>query len=179
MDPIRDGYDLRYTISGYVNIGIDTEDIVKKDKLSQILDFFEKTDFPYKLEKDVKQRLWSKFMLNVGVNQAMMIYEATYKTIQKPGPARDLMIEAMKEVITLAKKENVKVTEEDLNFYVSIIDTLNPDGMASMRYDGLHKKKSEVELFSGTLIRLGKKHKVATPVNQSIYDKIMEIESKY
>jgi len=179
MDPIRHGNNLKYTKAGYVNIGIDTQDEEKKEKLNKVLEFFDKTGFPYKLEKDVKQRLWSKFMLNVGVNQAMMIYEATYKTIQKPGPARNLMIDAMKEVIELAKKENIKVTEDDLNFYVSIIDTLNPDGMASMRYDGLHKKKSEVDLFSGTVIRLGKKHGVATPINQHIYETIKEIESKY
>lgn len=179
MDPIRDGYNLRYTKPGYVNIGIDTEEKGKKEKLADLLEFFEKTSFPYKFEKDVKQRLWSKFMLNVGVNQATMIYEGTYKTIQTPGPARKLMVDAMKEVINLAEKENIKVTEEDLTFYVSIIDTLNPESMPSMRYDGLHKKKSEVEIFSGTVIKLGDKHGVPTPINQYIYDAILEIESKY
>lgn len=179
MDPIREGYDLKYTKAGYLNIGIDREDMGKKEKLAEVLKFFDKTDFPYKLEKDVKQRLWSKFMLNVGVNQAVMIYEGNYITIQKQGPARDLMIAAMKEVIPLAEKEKVKVTEDDLNFYVSIIDSLNPDSMPSMRFDGLHKKKSEVELFSGTVIKLGEKHGIPTPVNKEIYDKIIEMESKY
>lgn len=179
MDPIRDAYDLYYTKTGYINIGTDKEDMGKKEKLTQILEFFDRISFPYKFEKDVKQRLWSKFMLNCGVNQTLMIYEGTYKLIQEPGPARSLMIDSMKEVIALADKENIKVTQEDLEFYVSLIDTLNPKSMPSMRFDGLNKKKSEVELFSGTVIKLGQKHGVPTPVNKAIYDRIIEMESRY
>ena len=51
--------------------------------------------------------------------------------------------------------------------------------MPSMRQDGLAKRKSELELFSGTILKLGKKHNIPTPVNQRIYEKILEIESLY
>ncbi len=179
MDPIRTGDNLDYTKMGYLRIGIDNETGEKKEKLARVLAMFDRTAFPYKLEEDVMKRLWSKFMLNVGVNQVLMIYEGNYDTIQKPGPARDLMIDAMKEVITLAEKENIKITEEDINYYVSLIDTLNPEGMPSMRYDGLHKRKSEVEIFAGTVLKYGKKHGIPTPINQDIYDRIIKLESKY
>ncbi|WP_422484995.1 ketopantoate reductase family protein [Gudongella sp. DL1XJH-153] len=179
MDPIRTGHNLDYTKMGQVRIGIDKEIEEKKERLETVLEMFDRTGFPYKLEEDVMRRLWSKFMLNVGVNQVLMIYEGNYDTIQKPGPARDLMIDAMKEVITLAEKENIKITEADIDYYVSLIDSLNPEGMPSMRYDGIHKIKSEVEIFAGTVLKYGKKHGVPTPINQDIYDRIKEIESKY
>lgn len=86
---------------------------------------------------------------------------------------------AMREVILLAEKENVRVTEKDLNEYVALVDTLNPDGMPSMRQDGLARRKSEVELFSGTVLRLGGKYNVSTPVNQKIHDKVLRMESEY
>ena len=118
-------------------------------------------------------------MLNVGVNQVVMIYEGTYGTVQQPGEARELMKAAMREVILLAEKENVTITEKDLNEYVNLIDTLNPNGMPSMRQDGLTRRKSEVELFSGTVLALAKKHKISTPINMKIYEKIHSMESKY
>ncbi len=38
---------------------------------------------------------------------------------------------------------------------------------------------SEVELFAGTVLELGKKYGVPTPVNKELYDKIKDIESHY
>ena len=118
-------------------------------------------------------------MLNVGVNQAVMLYEGTYGTVQAPGDARELMQNAMNEVMVLAEKENISITQHDFDSYVRLIDTMNPKGMPSMRQDGLAKRKSEVELFAGTVIALAKKHNIEVPVNRSIYEKIKKIESEY
>ena len=62
---------------------------------------------------------------------------------------------------------------------MNLIDTLNPNGMPSMRQDGLARRKSEVELFSGTVLALAKKHNISTPVNAKIYEKIHSMESNY
>lgn len=179
MDPIRNGHNLDYTRMGQVRIGIDEETEKKKEMLKEVLDIFDRTGFPYTLEEDVMQRLWSKFMLNVGVNQVVMIHEGNYDTVQKPGPARDLMVEAMREVIKLAERENIKITDADIDYYVALIDSLNPEGMPSMRFDGLNRIRSEVDLFSGMVLELGKKHGLPTPINQEIYGRIKEIEAEY
>lgn len=178
-DPVKIGNKLSYTNMGYLWIGIKNNDEGMNEKLNAVIELFNRTGFPYKLEKDVMHRLWSKFMLNVGVNQVVMIYEGTYDTIHKEGEAREMMISAMREVIALANEENINVTEDDLNFYVSLVGTLNPNNMPSMRQDGLAKRKSEVELFSGTVTKLGKKHNIPTPVNDEIYRRVKEIENHY
>jgi len=179
MDAVKIGNELKYTQMGKIFIGIMDEDEDRKKKLQAVVDLFDRTGLPYTLETDIKHRLWSKFMVNVGVNQAVMIYEGTYATVQQPGEARELMIEAMREVMMLAEKENVKITEKDLYEYVNLIDRMNPNGMPSMRQDGLARRKSEVELFAGTVLSLAKKHGISTPVNQKIYDTVRLMESKY
>jgi len=118
-------------------------------------------------------------MLNVGVNQTVMIYEGTYETVQRPGRARDFMKAAMQEVILVAQKENVPITQADFDEYIRLLDTLNPAGMPSMRQDGLAHRKSEVELFAGTVVALAEKHGIDTPVNRKIYDTILEMERTY
>lgn len=179
MDPIRSEHSLSYTNMGYVCIGTDREDESKRNRLNELIRLFERTGLPYKLEKDVMHRLWSKFMLNVGVNQVVMMHEGTFATIQKEGYERAMMIEAMREVIELAGKEGIIISEKDIEFYVGLVDSLNPNGMPSMRHDGLHRIKSEVEMFAGTVIEYGRKHNIPTPINQKIYDSIKLIESKY
>lgn len=179
MDVIKDKNKVTYTQFGQFCIGIAEESDDKKQRLQAVVDLFNQLALPYTLEKDIIRRVWSKFMLNVGVNQAVMIYEGTYGTVQKPGDARDMMQNAMKEVITLVQKEKVNVTMEDFNDYVKLIDRMNPNGMPSMRQDGLAHRKSEVELFAGTVIALANKHKIDVPVNKKIYELVKKMESEY
>ena len=82
-------------------------------------------------------------MLNVGVNQVVMVCEGAYGTIQAPGKPREMMIAAMREVLELSRYEGVRITEDDLHFYVDLMNTMSPQGMPSMRQDGLAHRRSE------------------------------------
>lgn len=132
--------------------------------------------FPYTLPADIRVQLWSKLLCNTGCNQASMVFACGYGGLQQPGNARDTMIAAMREVITVANAEGVPLSEEDVQSWVSIIDTFPGDGEPSMRQDGKARRKSEVELFSGTVRRLAAKHGIAVPVNDWLYEQIQQME---
>lgn len=89
------------------------------------------------------------------------------------------MYAAMHEVIAVAQAEGVNLTEEDFQASVKVLQGLAYEGMPSMRQDGLAKRKSEVDLFAGTIVALGKKHNIPTPINQIYYNKIKAIEENY
>ena len=108
-----------------------------------------------------------------------MVEEGTYGTVQKQGPARQMMKAAMAEVVELAGREGIRVTMEDLDAYVDLIDSLNPDGMPSMRQDGLARRPSEVEFFAGTVIRRAEATGLDVPVNRELYRRIKGMESGY
>lgn len=179
MDAVKLGNKFEYSHMGELRIGIPKNEGYKQKKLNSLVEFFNSIDLPYTLEEDIIHRLWSKFMLNVGINQVVMINEGSYGTVQERGEAREMMKEAMREVIKLASYENVNLSEEDLNGYLKLIDTLDPKGMPSMRQDGLMKRPSEVELFSGTVLRLSEKYKIQSKVNEYLYNRVKEIESRY
>ena len=179
MDAVK--IDNKFTCShmGELRIGIPKDETYKQEKLNSVVEFFNSIDFPYTLEEDIIHRLWSKFMLNVGVNQVVMINEGNYGTVQKEGKERQMMKDAMKEVIELASYEGVKLSNEDLEGYVKLTDTLDPKGMPSMRQDGLMKRPSEVELFSGTVLKLAKKYNLEMKVNEYLYKKVKDMDSRY
>lgn len=179
MDTIKENNKVTYAHFGKIHLGIHEENDIKRRNLADVVDLFERIHMPYTVENDIMRRMWCKLMLNVGVNQSIMIYEGTYGTVQQPGKARDLMQDAMKEVIQIAQKENVPITQADFDEYVKLVDTLSPAGMPSMRQDGLAHRKSEVELFAGTVIALAEKHGIDAPINRKIYDTILEMERAY
>lgn len=178
MDAVKVQNKLSYEHMGMLCFG-DKEPGIMSSKVKETAEFFKKMELPYEAVTDMKKRMWGKFMLNVGVNQTVAVYESTYGEIQKEGQARTTMISAMREVMMLSEKEEVNLTEEDLNYWLNVLSVLNPKGKPSMRQDLEARRYSEVELFSGTVIKMGEKYGIQTPVNKKLYAKIKLIESKF
>ena len=178
MDAMKFGDALNYTKEGELRIGVVEE--YQKKNLTAVKEYFEDIQMPYTLEDDILKRMWGKFMLNVGVNQTCHAYETTYSGVLTEGSEENrIFTGAMDEVIQLSQAVGINLSQEDAEYYKKIIVTLKPDGVPSMRQDGIAKRKTEVEMFAGIVRKLAKKHGIATPVNDLLYDKIKKIEEAY
>ncbi len=178
MDAMHFGDEIRYSKFGELCVGLTEK--AKKENLDAILDLFERSGFPYTLDEDIRHRMWSKFMLNCGLNQCAFVYNGTYGSLLKEGSKEmAAMVSAMREVIALANCEGVHLTEEDLNLYLNIQRSLSPENRPSMGQDRIKKQRSEVELFAGTVIAKAKKYGLCTAVNEYLYQTVKEIEAAY
>ena len=170
MAAMKEGNAAVCTNPGELALGVLDEG--KKKNLDVVKLFFDETGFPYSCPENMRHAMWAKLLCNVGVNQTLALYGGTYRDVQKEGEAREMMKAAMRETILVANAEGVDLTEKDLHEWVGIIDGLNPDGEPSMRQDSKAGRKTEVVLFAGTICELGKKHCIATPVNDIFMEKI-------
>lgn len=177
MDAVKEGPHLHYDNGGILLLG--SQDNTKTAHLEAVAEILEEADIPYKIPQDIHYCLWNKLMLNTGVNQIAAVFATNYGGLQKEGEARKLMLKAMEEVRTAAAYEGVRLTESDITEWMRVLDTLNPEGMPSMRQDTKAHRKTEVDLFSGTICRLGKKYGFETPVNDFLYEQILKIEASY
>lgn len=178
MDAVKVGNKLKYDHKGMLVFG-DKEQGIVSEKTKCVDAFFNLVELPHQVETNMTHRLWGKLMLNVGVNQTVAVYRGNYGEVQKEGEARDTMIAAMREVISISEKEGISLTEEDLNYWLKVLSHLSPEGKPSMAQDVEAKRLSEVELFAGTVVKIGEKHGISTPVNKMLYRKIREVESEY
>lgn len=150
-----------------------------RSHLDRLTAFFDSIGFAYSLPEDIRVHMWSKLLCNTGCNQACMVYQCGYGGIQAPGPAREAMLGAMREVMAVANAEGVPLSERDVDSWTGIIAGFPPEGEPSMRQDGKARRRSEVELFSGTIRRLAEKHGIPVPVNDWLYQKVHEMEAEY
>lgn len=168
MDAKRVGGDVEYQNMGLLEFG--EEDGSDSARVRAVAAFLASAGVPVSTTSQIRRQMFGKLMTNVGINQTVTAYEGCYADIQNPGEARDTMIAAMKEVIAISQANGVNLTvEEDLEKWLGIAATLNPRSYPSMRQDALAKRKTEVELFAGTVIHLGRKYGVPTPVNEKLY----------
>ncbi len=178
MDAVKEGGRLTYQNMGRLAIGPEKGGPIP-EKVERIARFFASTSLPYEVDEHMEKRMWGKFMLNVGVNQTVAVFGPDYGAIQAEGRQRDTVTAAMREVIALSRWEGVDLGEKDLDYWLNILTTLNPGGKPSMRQDVEARRKSEVDLFAGAVLKLAEKHGIETPVNRMLYARIMEIEAGY
>ena len=148
-------------------------------RLRRLTAFFDAIGFPYVCPPDMRVHMWGKLLCNTGCNQAAMVFQCNYSLLHRPGKARDTMIGAMREVVSVANAEGIPLSEQDVENWVGIIDALPDDGEPSMRQDGKNHRKSEVELFAGTVRRLAAKHGISVPVNDWLYEQVQKMEQAY
>lgn len=176
-DAGRTGCTVEYSDPGCILLGSRsgerTPDVVTAERLLRA------GHVPCRVCEDILQRQWSKLMLNVGLNQACAVWDVPYGGICVPGKARDTMLAAMREVQAIAACEGITLTDADIDAWMEMTKALRPEGMPSMRQDTLAKRPTEVELFAGTIRRLGRAHGVPMPVNDWLYERIAATEAAY
>jgi 2-dehydropantoate 2-reductase len=114
--------------------------------------------------------LWTKFMLNVGVNQVSALLKAPYGVFQQSRHARELMVLAAREVVALAQTKGIDIQEADVDYFVATINRLHPESKNSMLQDLEAGRPTEVEAFAGTVLALGQQYQVPTPVSEVLYN---------
>jgi 2-dehydropantoate 2-reductase len=176
IDAVRVGNRVSYTNMGKILFG-EARNPLPSERIKRIRELFDRAGIPCETPFDMIRALWWKFMINVGINQASAALRASYSAFQTSQEARQLMESAMEEVIMLAGKEGVFLSPKDLENWHTVLSSLNPQGKTSMLQDVEAGRKTEVEMFAGKVIELGKRHGAPTPVNQSLFDLIKEIEA--
>lgn len=174
-DAVREGTYTHFSNIGKIVFG-EAQNTNYSPKVKAVQELFDHAQIPYSIPEDMQRELWWKFMMNVGVNQISAILRAPYGTFQNIGEARELMEMASKEVLSLAEKKGIQLATEDIQKYIAVLDTLSPDGKTSMLQDIEAGRKTEVEIFAGTVNALGCEYGVATPVNQVLYRMIRTLE---
>ena len=175
-DATRTGHSVPCRHRGTIVLGIPADEFDKRPVLERAMLFLQEASIPYLHDQNMRHRLYSKWMLNVGVNQVVTVYQGTYGTVQQEGEARETMKAAMREAMLVARRERVPVSDDDLDFYVRLVDGLDPDGMPSMRQDSLAGRPTEVEFFAGTVVRKADALGLDVPVNRRLYRQIREME---
>lgn len=177
IDALREGMSITYSKRGKIFFG----DAMGREtaRVRRVRALFDRARIVYEIPADIRRTIWWKFMINVGVNQVSAALRAPYGVFQTPGEARLLTESAMREVVALAQKLQIPLGEADLADWYPILAGLRPEGKTSMLQDVEARRKTEVEMFAGTVIELGRHLGVPTPVNGRLFNVIRNIEESY
>jgi len=176
IDALREGNSVNYKNQGRIFFG-EAKNPAMTDRIRRIHELFDRAGIAHVIPPDMIRSLWFKYMVNVGANQASAVLRTNYGALRSSAQARELMDSAMREVIAIARAMNVDLGEKDIEEWYKVLEGLNAEGKTSMFQDVEAGRKTEVEMLAGTVIELGKRCGVATPVNQRLFDELRRIEA--
>ncbi|MCJ7548661.1 MAG: 2-dehydropantoate 2-reductase [Anaerolineae bacterium] len=176
IDALRQEGKVTYTTLGKLQFG-EADNTRISDRVARVQSALDRAGIPHETPADMLRVLWWKFMVNVGVNQASAMMRAPYGVFHTEPDARAVMFGLMREVLALAACEGIHLEEPDLAAWDAFLQTLSPQGKTSMLQDIDAGRKTEVEIFAGKAVELGRTHGIPTPMNEMALHVIRTLES--
>jgi 2-dehydropantoate 2-reductase len=180
IDAVRTGTSTTYSGTGKIHFG-DSSNVAGSwsNRVSRIARFFQGTGVQYAVPADMVRSLWYKFMINVGINQVSAVLRAPYGVFQALPEAKEVMESAMREAVALSRKLGTGLCPDDVSAWYETLMKLAADGKTSMLQDVDARRKTEVDAFAGTVIRLAETVGLDVPVNRTLFNLIRALERGY
>ena len=150
--------------------------IENNTKIKEIFDEFE---INYQIPEDINYSMWLKYTMNLFSNQVSAILNMNFGELKRNQALLNFAKKIILEVRTIAQVKGVKNLENLENDALAFLNKMCDEGKTSMLQDILAGRKTEVEIFAGEIIRLGKIFNLPTPYNQVLYDLIKIVEEKW
>lgn len=139
-----------------------------KDYLLEIKKVFDKYKIINEIPLNMEAKCWTKWMLNLGINQISALMNATYNDMTHP-LLKDLLFDIFDEVYEVSKAYNVGLTKDDINLMHERVNAFNSDRVTSLTLDFNKGGKNELDIFGPTLIKLAEEKNIDVPINKTIY----------
>ncbi len=139
---------------------------------TEFLALLDRAGVAYVWSEDSRPALWDKFLF---IAPFGLVTAASGKTIGQVLIDADLMEEVTgiaQETLQVALAEGVDMGEEPLDRALSKARGFPFDTKTSLQRDVEARRRHEGDLFGGTVIRLGARHGIPTPVTGRVYSRI-------
>ena len=148
----------------------------KDDRIDSVSDILRKAGFDTIVSDNVMELIWSKLIVNVGINALTAILKVQNGDLLKQEETKDLMGMAIMEAVNVAKASGFDFDGEDTVKKVMDIAFETGENKSSMLQDILNKRKTEIDTINGAIVKEGKKYSLETPINLVLTDLIKSLE---
>ncbi len=172
---------VRHAGRGETSIGkISTNKNSKIDsRLSEIARIFNKAGFKTKISADVKKLIWSKLIINTGINALTAITGLRNGKLIEFEYIRQVMKEAVSEAVRVARENKIKLNYPNSLKMTESVCRSTAKNVSSMLQDVLKKRRTEIDFINGSVVKEGRKLGIPTPVNTVLTYLVKTIESSY
>lgn len=159
----------------YTYIGELTGEIT--DRIQAVCDEFNKAGLLCEVSDNIKGLIWDKLLINVAAGALCGITRLPYGPLYEEEYIKETAVAAIQEGIDVAKAAGVKLKSEDPEYPWYAASEGLPETFKTSILQSLElKRPTEIDFINGSVVELGKKFGIPTPVNRTLVTCVKGIE---
>ena len=145
-------------------------------RVRAIEELFENAGMRYRITEDIEAEIWSKFRLNVSNNLPQAVLGAGVGCYQDSVHMRAISTGLRRELEAVAEAKGIDLSKADTSSNHG--SAVPPTARYSTLQDLDAGRHTEIDMFSGALMRMGQELGIPTPYNEYTYHMIKALEEK-
>lgn len=148
-------------------------------RLEKLRDMMQECGIPTNLTENLDGLLWSKLIINVGINPlTALVRMRNGKLIEYEG-TRKVMRAAVSEAVEVADRIGIRLLFDDPVAKVEDVCRATAANISSMLQDVLKARRTEVDYINGAVAARAAELGIPAPVNETLTNLVKTIESSY
>jgi len=148
-------------------------------RAQEILNIFTKAGINASINPSIEQEMWRKFAFITSMGSMTALSRLTQGEIASSKETMDVIFGAMREAETVGRATGVNIQPHEQEKVIEGLKRFDPNTRSSLYYDLVNEKPMEIEALNGTVVRLGEKLGVPTPIQQTIYAALLPHHLKH
>jgi 2-dehydropantoate 2-reductase len=148
----------------------------RNERLSPVCAAFEAAGFETHVSTDVAGLIWSKLVINVGINALTAITGQPNGGLLDSEDTKGIMADLVREAVAVAKARGISLANEDPLAVVYEVARKTGANRSSMLQDFDRHRPSEIEVMNGAIVREAAQAGLPVPVNTTITRLIRAME---
>ena len=137
--------------------------------LAEIANWLIGAKVPTRVSDNVEGELWWKLTLNCAYNAVSALGQSRYGPMMGMPSIRQVMSDAVREIIVLAEAKGVRIAVPDPVEAVLRFGDLMPNTMSSTAQDMERRRPTEIDYLNGYVVRECDALGLPAPVNRTLY----------
>lgn len=138
---------------------------VDRSRLEEIVQAFNRAGIETHLEEDVSRLVWSKLLINVGINALTAVFDVPNGELVADLELREIMRAVVREAVEVARALGLDFSAEEAVAQVEETCRLTAKNISSMLQDVRRGSPAEIDYINGAIVRRGKEVGIPTPLN--------------
>jgi 2-dehydropantoate 2-reductase len=146
------------------------------DRLESLRMVFEAAGVKAEVPADIQAALWEKFLFVASIGGVGAVNRTSFGVLRDDPESRRMLELAMREIFDLAILAGVGLDDSIVARTMSFVDQLPAEGTTSLQRDIVAGKPSELDAWSGAVVRLAAGAGLDVPVHTFIYENLLPME---
>ncbi|MCF7928793.1 MAG: 2-dehydropantoate 2-reductase [Spirochaetales bacterium] len=146
------------------------------ERLGPFLSALREAGFEGHAKDDIDNLIWSKLIINVGINALTALTGQTNGTLPEHCETDELLVSLVEEAVAVTRKRGIELTYKDPVEAVRDVCRKTSANRSSMLQDFDRGKRTEIDFINGAIVREAKRLGMEVPVNKTVTRLIQSLE---